>query len=110
MVPNEYVKKISENIKEKNWRPVVILKVYKSNVIYMPITSKKNEEKTHFKINSFSKKFEDSFIKLSVILTMPLDEFRKKTMPFKPFYSIGLNEWEKIAKELSDFLHLNINK
>ncbi len=58
-------------------RPCFILKIYKANIIVIPITSSDADE-TNIKIESITKKYPHSYAKMSVLKTMDKSFFIKK--------------------------------
>ncbi len=59
---------------EENKRPVLVIKKYNSNVIFIPIT-KNNNDPSHLEIEQISQSYEHSYVKLSVIQTLSTKKF-----------------------------------
>ncbi len=78
-------------------RPVIVLKKYKDNVLYSPITKTYIDE-SHIEIEPISRSIEKSFVKTSVIQTLSISGFVKKGQHRKT-YKISDKDKENLNKE-----------
>lgn len=94
----------NSNGTEEASRPVLIFKVYKDNVIFIPIT-KMFTDKSHIEINPISRNVKKTYVKISVVQTLSISKFKRLSRNSRNT-AITMDDYLKVEKELINFFKI----